>query len=267
MPDSAAPLDLVLDGCHHVFLDCGANVGSNIASLFAPPAANKRKAGSLLRAFERYFGADVLERRASVCAIAVEPNEHHAGALEEMRARHRAAGWRTYFLPRVASTIDGRPVSFFFDASKRGRAHNEWGASIYSISQNRRGSRNESKAVLTLDIARLLQARIVPRRLPTTAPVASAPAGPSRRPPAVVVKMDIEGAEFSILSRMLFLGVLCQGVDFLGVEYHDEPKFVEMLNAAGAPRNFANVVSFMRSHAGPECARLELVNLGLRDNA
>ena len=46
---------------------------------------------------------------------------------------------------------------------------------------------------------------------------------------------------------------------------HDEPKFVDLLTAAGAPRNFANVVSFVRSHAGPECARVELARVGVRD--
>ena len=267
------PLDM--NGCQHVFVDCGANVGANIVALFSE--TQPRRKSNLHRAFDKYFGATLDERRQAVCAIAIEPNVHHAEVLKALEQRHRMAGFRTFFLPYVASSdTSGRKVPFFFDNSRRGRAHKEWGASIYSIGANR-GSANVTRAgdlppnatrlpVPTLDIARLLRDIVLARKLPTERGNAGGHLKAPERPPAVVVKMDVEGSEFSLLSRLLFLGVMCQ-LDYLGVEYHDEKRFLELLNAAGAPKNFARVLAWMRTNAGPECNRLELVNLGLRDNA
>merc|ERR1712228_98725 len=37
----------------------------------------------------------------------------------------------------------------------------------------------------------------------------------------VMIKMDIEGAEYKVLGAMLEKGLLCQGiVDFISIEYH-----------------------------------------------
>ena len=250
-----------VDGCRHVFIDLGCNLGSNVAALYEFPhePQGRRAKSSLNRAFERYFGTSAQQRQRDACAICVEPNLHHAERLRLMETEHRKAGWRTTFLPRAASDVDGRELNFFFDGSRRGRKHGEWGASVFSTKDNRGtdGVANASAPTLTLDVARLLQQRVLPRRLPAST-------GDAKRP-AVIIKMDIEGSEFSVLSRLLALGLLCS-IDYLGVEFHDEAKFLSLLTAAGAPRNFARVLQYVREHAGPQC-HVELVNLGLRDNA
>lgn len=254
------------DGCQHVFLDLGANMGTNIAKLFEP--GEKPPRGSLQRAFARYFGGTARERQRSVCALGIEPNVHHAARLSQIQQAHRAAGWRTTFLARAASTEEDQIINFYFDESRRGKAHGEWGASIYSTKDNRgrgRGGANgtdgRSTPTRTIDIAGLIQRDVLRRRLP---PESRGEAHALRRP-SVVLKMDIEGSEFALISRLLALGLLCQ-LDFVGVEFHDEPKFLTLLNAANAPRNFAKVLQFTRANAGPACG-VELVNLGLRDNA
>ena len=77
--------------------------------------------------------------------------------------------------------------------------------------------------------------------------------------------MDVEASEFAIVSRMLAMGLLCR-VDFLGVEFHDEHKFLDLITAAKAPHNFARVLKYVREQAGDDC-KSELVDLGLRADA
>lgn len=62
---------------------------------------------------------------------------------------------------------------------------------------------------------------------------------------SVVMKMDIEGSEFSVLSRMLTSGVLCS-LDAAAIEWHDErTKGTRPIHAAtGAPSNFSGLLNY-----------------------
>ena len=66
-----------LDGCFHVYLDVGSNVGVQVRKLFEPsfyPGA------PFVNVFDKEFGP-VEARRKSVCAVGFEPNPHHTKRL------------------------------------------------------------------------------------------------------------------------------------------------------------------------------------------
>ena len=50
-----------LDGCYHVFVDAGANIGIHTRFLFEP---SKFPRSSFRKVFDKYFGAATLYRRA-----------------------------------------------------------------------------------------------------------------------------------------------------------------------------------------------------------
>ena len=77
--------------------------------------------------------------------------------------------------------------------------------------------------VTSIDVASLIASRVLRRRLPPAASAASSAASSAAAalPPAVVMKADIEGGEFSVVSRLLALGVLCQ-LSAAVIEYHGE---------------------------------------------
>ena len=66
--------------------------------------------------------------------------------------------------------------------------------------------------------------------------------------PSIVMKMDIEGSEFAVLSRMLSSGVLC-ALDAAAVEWHDErySGTTPIHKATGAPSNFTGLLSYVIS--------------------
>ena len=174
----------VLDGCKHVYLDVGANIGLQVRKLFEP----ERFPGALIQpVFDRYFGADVARRRAEVCAVGFEPNLDLTSRLAELGERYTRLGWRTSFLKAAASTRDGN-VTFYRDVSFVGARNNQWGASMFASSFNQAlgaRARRAAMTVPTIDLAEWMLAEVVNRRLP---PEASSSESVQR--PRVVMKLE-----------------------------------------------------------------------------
>ena len=84
--------------------------------------------------------------------------------------------------------------------------------------------------------------------------------------PSVVMKMDIEGSEFRVLSRLLSSGVLCD-LDAAAVEWHDEryKGTVPIHRATGAPTNFSGMLAYaIAASSAPEAVdgcRINLLDL------
>ena len=68
----------VLDGCYHVYLDVGSNIGVQVRKLFEPHLYPKAKVQTI---FDHFFGPIEL-RSESVCAIGFEPNPNHTTYLK-----------------------------------------------------------------------------------------------------------------------------------------------------------------------------------------
>jgi hypothetical protein len=115
-----------LDGCFHIYLDVGSNVGIQVRKLFEP---NLYPDASVLKVFDSYFGPTNADgtRNETVCAIGFEPNPRHSPALKEIESAHRTCGWRTHFYTEVAAAHDYGSIDFLSDADFE---HREWGGSI-----------------------------------------------------------------------------------------------------------------------------------------
>ena len=77
--DPELELAKLADGCRHVFVDAGANIGMHARFLFEPELY---PLSSFTRKFDEHFGT-AEDRRSNVCAIEFEPNPAH-------RNRHQA---------------------------------------------------------------------------------------------------------------------------------------------------------------------------------
>jgi hypothetical protein len=77
-----------LDGCYHVYLDVGSNVGIQVRKLFEQKLYPNAK---ILAVFESYFGPadDKGNRQETVCAVGFEPNARHTPALQDVEQAHK----------------------------------------------------------------------------------------------------------------------------------------------------------------------------------
>lgn len=190
------------DGCHHVFIDVGANLGVHSRFLFEPD--QYRNATTALAVFEKYFGATRDYR--DVCAFSFEPNPAHWPRHEQLAAAYQAVGMRYYPIHAGVSDMDGN-MSFYHEQHNR---NEEWG---FSVRDN--GGREEVVPVIRL--ASWLRDQILDRQLPDH--VYGADTNKADKP-KVVMKMDIEGMELIVLPDLITSGVLCQTVDYLFMELH-----------------------------------------------
>ena len=89
-----------LDGCYHVFVDAGANIGIHTRFLFEP---SKFPRSSFRKVFDKYFGAD--RDPLTTCAVAFEPNPMHRAHHLRQQALYERRGWR--YVP-IASAVGAR---------------------------------------------------------------------------------------------------------------------------------------------------------------
>ena len=164
--------------CTGVYLDVGSNVGVQIRKLFEP---HKYEGAGVLPLFSEIFGD---ASRCNVCAVGVEPNPRHRKRLDALERRLSAAGAAVVVLRAAAATASGvvymtRPGGFANDID----AHIE----------STQGS--SSVAVDAIDLAALVHhvhAKLRPEHAAN-----------------FLMKMDVEGAEVSLLPHLIRSGSLC----------------------------------------------------------
>jgi len=239
----------IADGCRYVFLDVGANIGVNNRFLFE---ISKYPAAVDWMTFllGGMFPSD--RRRSDVCAYAFEPNPAHAERLSSLSSHLSKHGFRframnvgagaantrlTFYknLPpdsgqyielfaskvffgnpnklRLASGSNSTDILNFTKAFN----HNE---EMFSVEPHPfAGSSHEEFEVDVIDFGAWVSTNVIPRSIPP-ALYADDP------PPAVVMKMDIEGSEFAVLTSLLFKGALCR-IDRIVGEWAMYSKFGE----------------------------------------
>jgi FkbM family methyltransferase len=189
------------DGCFHVFLDVGANMGVHGRFLLEPekfPLANKSRA-----IFEGQFGKHRDNR--DFCAFEFEPNPRHKEKLEENRLAYEAMGWR-YHVINAAVGVEPGILPFY---SRKQSHQDDFRAEPI------KGATTIIN-VTVVHFAPWLRKHILQRQIPQiTYGKYSSP----YNKPKIVMKMDIERLEFQVLPDMLANGVLCQ-LDFAFAEFH-----------------------------------------------
>lgn len=180
--------------CKHLYLDIGSNIGVQVRKLFEP---EKYSGAPFARLFDQKFGS-VDKRRKEVCAIGFEANPHKTAELARIEKCYNAQGWRVWFMTETLFGVSQRRTPFFSDNDT---ANEEWASSIYDHT-----GRNAKFTVQEIDGAEFLTRFAQPVR---------------RRGGVVMAKMDIEGAEFTVLPHLLSTHALCQAtVEPILIEWH-----------------------------------------------
>lgn len=231
--------------CHSVFVDLGANVGDSLRKFIEagfPPLEgrqpkldfktgrigdtfygvqpkNKKKKKKKLPREDRFTLPQLVQERLDenehpedFCYYGVEGNPRFTSRLLEvesnvMRMKPRPVQLVRFLTQHVATDTNG-PTKIYLDTVNV--EHNFWGSSIYSTHHNAVKSNKTAVDVQGITLSTLLKKAV--------------------RPPGhVIVKIDIEGAEFMVLSEVVKSNILCELVQngvkvHVIVEYHDDKK-------------------------------------------
>ena len=215
------------DGCLHVFLDVGANIGVQTRKLFEPqayPLAGTRTPGhsfSWTGAFDSMLGEN---RQQHTCSFAFEANVHHSPRLRSLETCYKARGWRAKIFTETAAAAINSTLPFYDDPVNIRRQ--EWAASL--LQHGRSWRKQTAHEVAAIDLAWWIRYHILERRIPSS----SAPTSPT-----VLMKLDVEAAEFDIVGRMLDMGLVCgprdRSINLLALEWHRQ--FVEQKEGRPMP--------------------------------
>jgi hypothetical protein len=192
------------DGCRHVYLDFGSNVGVQIRKVYEVDYFNMST--SATRRFEQFFGGPKERvKNRDVCSFGFEPNPLHAKRLKALEACYNSKGWRTKYYTSTAITTKDKKggVKFYTKGSDR---------SQYWISALEKTSDKDVEwDIDALDIAKFVMDEVKDRLIPAAAE--------GQRPPSVLMKMDIEGEEINVVPWLLSTGALCF-IDHIMIELH-----------------------------------------------
>ena len=203
VPTDGPPL---FQGCSAVYLDFGLNLGLNLERLYEPERFTRR-AGSIPKfepthSMHRIFG-NTSEERAGVCAAGFEPNQVHAPRLRALKRRLAVGGRRVHIFGAAITADASMPnMTYWTDMAAHNRQNGETGNSLLRWA----GSMDpaHSVAVPTVHFEWFLRRHLE-----------------GARAARVVVKMDVEGSEYSVLPPAIRSGALCHSVDLLLLEKHD----------------------------------------------
>ena len=195
------------DGCYHVFLDVGANVGVHGRFLLEPLKYPKtKKSGDL---FKKEYA---LQDNRNVCVFEFEANSRHWPRLDEISETYAKMGWRYHVIHAAVSDQDGS-ATFFHQGGRKEATHNEWG---FSGAKDKEIDGGFEVTVPTIRLAEWINFHIHERFVPEVIGTLDKPK------PVVGMKMDIEGYEMVVLPDLIHSRAIC-GFDFAFGEFH--PRF------------------------------------------
>lgn len=184
--------------CQAFYIDLGSNIGVQIRKLFEPERYPLAAAKPI---FNHYFSRS----RQHVCAIGVEPNPQHYNRLRALEGYYHA---RNHTFAFIAAAVVEPP----FQLVELPVSHERGVQTAFSQQANLHlsgaGSGRESVSVPSLDVSWLLQTWLPKWQ---SSSVAHTP---------IVMKMDIEGMEDTVLQQLLHSGSLCASVDIVMLEAH-----------------------------------------------
>lgn len=199
----------LLDGCYHVFLDVGANVGVHARFLLEPEKYNETVVAGAI--FDQEFGRKRDNR--DFCVVAFEPNPRQKRRLERLVSAYNAMGWRLYYFPVGVGDQAGN-MTFYHMHDER---MSEWGfTSTRNVDQL--GFAGQEEHVPVIRLASWLENEVRNRIIPSKV-------HGEYDSPKVVMKFDVEGLEFITLPDLMLSGALCSTVDFLFGEFHYQDFF------------------------------------------
>ena len=240
----------ILDGCYHVYLDIGSNIGVQVRKLFEP---EKYHGAKIHEIFDQEFGNIQIRRQfysqRKICAVGFEPNHRHTSILKKIEERYNSCGWKVFFMTETAVSNRNGTTTFYTDKDFK---NFEWGGGILSpsinkISQNISSDDKSKYQVKIIRLSKFIKDVVGKRILPVK---------PTKLfPPKVVMKIDIEGSEMDVIPDILFTGGL-EYINTLMVEWHAHletqaersPAHSHLKSSLDAISKYAKV---MINHGGP----------------
>lgn len=205
------------DGCYHVFLDVGSNVGVHARFIYEP-----NQYPNILNTtkdiFSEHFGAADTRDPRDICVFAFEPNPVHQERHQKLKEAYGAVGIRYHPIMAGVSNADGN-LTFYHQGGVKEAENNEWG---FSTTEFRTKDEKEAVEVPVLRLKSWLEDNIYERMIPEKT---FGGEETLKKDPSVVMKMDIEGTEYQVLPDLMATGVLCNTVNFLFGEWHTAANF------------------------------------------
>lgn len=192
------------DGCQHVYLDVGTNIGVQLRKLYEPQHYPGAK---VLPLFDEYFSPNRMGDR-KLCAFGWEPNPAHTRRLLELQDAYKGQGCRLHIFTETAVGTAPGTIPFFWTGNQW---HDLAASAIpgeFLEDGKKRGFDIKKTETSVMDLGEFLLKDIFSRDLPDKSSVG-----------IVVMKLDVEGTEIDLLPHLLERGALCQ-VDVLFVEFH-----------------------------------------------
>eukprot|EP00977_Amphora_coffeiformis_P007432 scaffold1605_cov158-Amphora_coffeaeformis.AAC.15 len=190
------------DGCYHVYLDVGANIGIHSRFLYEPE--KYPSAGLPLKIFNDEFGNPTVRDNRDFCVFEFEPNPNHRAKLQANQDAYRAMGWR-YHVHNVAASDRQGNMTFYHQGDDK---YNEWGFSLVKREPN-----SKEEVVPMIRLSDWIKNELIGRIIPTTT------YGNYEGGPKVVMKTDIEASEYAVLPDLMMSGALCE-VNVAFGEFH-----------------------------------------------
>ena len=175
----------ILDGCQHVYIDLGTNIGVQIRKLYEPHLYPNAPVLSL---FKELFGNHTHE----VCSVGFEANPLHTSYLREFENYCLRRNWRVKIFTSLAVSTRNENLTFYTEPGNE--QNNQWGASLEKTLSSQKGN----VTVPSIDIVSWYKNTVVTRKIPSIS-------GESR----IMMKHDLEGHDLAVLTDFVFRGIYC----------------------------------------------------------
>ncbi|KAL7537686.1 hypothetical protein ACHAXR_007998 [Thalassiosira sp. AJA248-18] len=216
-PRSSSRTPKLGDGCYHVFLDVGSNIGIHARFLFEPDRYPDSKKS--VPAFAREFGYPRDNR--DYCVFSFEPSPKFEKRHLDLQKAYNAMGWRYTPIIAGASNSDGN-LTFYHSWFK----DEEWETGFSAVTPiTLYGTNATARTVKIVRLASWIQREIQDREIPNKPSTANFLDGGDGKlsEPKVIMKLDIEGLEFKVFPDLLTSGALCNNIHYLMGEFHHGP--------------------------------------------
>jgi len=185
-------------GCKHLFLDVGSNIGVHTRFLYEPELYRPRHPYDDV--MDGIFGRERLENdRRDLCSIGFEPNPLHRQRHQDLANAYAKMGWRyrAFFAGVSGWATPGDKLTFYRQDNGK---NNDWGFSLkHSYGKKKNAEKHD---VPIFSLATFVNEHVG-----------------GARPEKVLMKMDVEGSEYSTFPEMLDLRSF-DNIDTMTYEFH-----------------------------------------------
>jgi len=195
------------DGCYHIFLDVGANIGIHTRFLYEPDLYPNSKTS--VAAFAEKFGYP--RENDNFCVFGFEPNPKFEQRHLNLAKAYNAMGWR--YTPLLAGVSNANGNMTFYHTHLE-KMESEVGFSAVAA-KTLYGNDATPKTVKIIRLATWIHDEIQERVIPKS--------HGQIMDPKVILKLDVEGLEYKVFPDLLTTGALCQNIDHLIGEFHYGP--------------------------------------------